>query len=238
MHIGCPVSKKFYVYAHYKLDDGTVFYIGKGSTNRAYSTSHRSRWWKSTVKVHGYTVSIWSDDLDEATAFKLESEWINLYGRRDTGAGCLVNMTDGGDGASGKVHSQETKDKIRNSNLGKIVSLETRLKLSKSKKGKPNIACKGIPRSPEVKAKVAAALKGRVGVTLGRKASEETKKKLSDLAKQRKYSPATRAKISIALKGRIFSEESKAKISEAKTLYWKNKRESERVDSSVEEDVL
>ena len=46
------------------------------------------------------------------------------------------NMTIGGEGTLGYTHSQETKDKIAEWNLDKIVSQKTRNKISDSKKGK------------------------------------------------------------------------------------------------------
>ena len=44
------------------------------------------------------------------------------------------NMTEGGDGTFGRMHSEETKEKIRQKSLGREVTEATRLKLSESGK--------------------------------------------------------------------------------------------------------
>ena len=59
------VEWRFYVYAHYKTDTGELFYIGKGANRngrlwyqRARGKLHRSDFWKSTVKRHGFRFQI------------------------------------------------------------------------------------------------------------------------------------------------------------------------------------
>lgn len=47
-----------------------------------------------------------------------------------------LNLTDGGRGSHGRVMSEETKQKLREANLGKKYSDETKAKLSAMKKGK------------------------------------------------------------------------------------------------------
>ena len=49
----------------------------------------------------------------EADALAAEQFLISYYGRKDLGTGCLINMTDGGEGTSGRVHSEETRHKDR-----------------------------------------------------------------------------------------------------------------------------
>ena len=48
---------------------------------------------------------------DEAAAFEMECLLIAMIGRKDLGLGPLLNMTDGGEGQSGLVHSHETRAK-------------------------------------------------------------------------------------------------------------------------------
>ena len=102
----------------------------------------------------------------------------------------LTNLYD----LSGKL-SQETKDKIGNSNRGKIIPLEKR-----------NI---GYKFSIEHCIKLSFDRKGR-------KHSEETKKKMSESKKDRIVTQETRDKISNSLKNHIVSEETKLKISNTK----------------------
>lgn len=45
------------------------------------------------------------------------------------------NLTKGGDGTFGRMHSEETKEKIRQKALGRKASEETKKKMSESRKG-------------------------------------------------------------------------------------------------------
>ena len=92
----------YYVYRHYKLDTNDVFYIGMGKENnfrRAFSKRYRNSYWLNTVSKYGYSVDIVSKNISEEDAIELEIFLIKQYGRKDLGNGCLVNMTDGGEGA-------------------------------------------------------------------------------------------------------------------------------------------
>ena len=99
----------FYVYLHRKKTTGEVFYVGKGSGDRAWSASGRNDLWVRTVNKHGYTVEIFLSNLQEWYAFELEKELIALHGRLSDGKGKLVNMTDGGEGLSGEDHPMYDK---------------------------------------------------------------------------------------------------------------------------------
>ena len=92
----------FYVYEHLTAN-GEVFYVGKGSKDRAWNTDSRSKFWTRVYKKHGRTVRIVEDGMTEAAAFALEIELIAFYGRRDEGTGTLVNLTSGGEGSSGLI---------------------------------------------------------------------------------------------------------------------------------------
>jgi group I intron endonuclease len=118
-------------------------------------------------------------------------------------------------------------------NTGKPHSEETRLKISESKKGKP-CPTKGIPRKPltaEQKKKVgeavrtspayraaveqrklAIALGQYVSPWLGRKHTEETKKKLAEANIGKKASLEARQKMSASRKGKPHSPEHRAKL--------------------------
>lgn len=98
----------FYVYAH-KKPCGEVFYIGKGKNRRAWSKYDRNSMWVNTANKYGYTVEIIHDNLTEQEAFDKEVELIRKYGRRNIGTGILTNLTDGGEGVTGHVHSEEYK---------------------------------------------------------------------------------------------------------------------------------
>lgn len=61
-----------YVYAHYTSDTNELFYIGKGSKNRAWSTK-RNKYWKRIVKKHGLNVQILLRTEDPEYAYLQES---------------------------------------------------------------------------------------------------------------------------------------------------------------------
>jgi hypothetical protein len=133
-----------YLYRHIRLDKNQPFYIGIGSDNsykRANEKSRRSIHWKNIVKKSGYEVEILLDNLTWEEVCEKEKEFIALYGRVNLNKGTLCNMTDGGEGLINP--SKETRDKKRNSMIGKnlgssngMTKLENRNKVSNSRKGK------------------------------------------------------------------------------------------------------
>jgi hypothetical protein len=106
----------FYVYGHYRKDTGELFYIGKGCLRRAKDVLKRSQKWYDIVsQAGGFEVKFFAEGLPEFDAFKKEEELIEKY--RADGVN-LVNITGGGDGASGVKMSAEQKAKL--SALAKI----------------------------------------------------------------------------------------------------------------------
>lgn len=88
------MPNNFYVYSHIKKTDGECFYIGKGKGNRYITPLSRNRYWKEIVKKHGFISIILVNNIDEKTAFKLESSFCNQIGyenltniRKETGWG-------------------------------------------------------------------------------------------------------------------------------------------------------
>lgn len=132
------------VYQHRRKDTNEVFYIGIGkSTKRVNCKRHRNSHWEAVVAKYGYEADVLIDGLSWQDACEVEAGMIEAYGRSDKGLGCLVNQTDGGDGAFGVVVKEETKEKIRI------------FQLSLNKKGKP-----GRVQSEETKEKIRNTLKG------------------------------------------------------------------------------
>ena len=107
------------VYRHRKLSNREVFYIGIGNTKRPYNEINRSNFWKKTVEKHGYTVEVLATNLSREDACDLEVLLIQEYGRRTLGTGPLINLTEGGEGASGYRHTAENLKEMSVRMLGK-----------------------------------------------------------------------------------------------------------------------
>lgn len=135
----------FYCYIH-KRKDGTPFYVGKGSKDRAFSFSQRSIWHKNIVAKEGGKENILVEvyqATDEANAFLLEKLFIKGLSLFFT----LCNLTDGGDGPSGITRTLETKNKISKAvsgknhpNFGKSLPEATKIKIGLANKGKKRSA--------------------------------------------------------------------------------------------------
>lgn len=96
----------FYVY-FYLRENGTPYYVGKGSGDRAFCTDRRLPAPKDRSRI------LIQEYESETDAFAAEIFFIAFYGRKDTGVGCLHNFTDGGQGAAGHKHSAEVRERIR-----------------------------------------------------------------------------------------------------------------------------
>ncbi len=109
-------NNKFYIYIHYTLDN-VPFYVGKGNKNRCLHKSNRSKWWNNIVNKYGYYIKIEEINLDEDECFQKEIYWIDYFGRKGLHQGTLVNLTNGGEGVSGRIYTD--KEKINKSNYFK-----------------------------------------------------------------------------------------------------------------------
>jgi hypothetical protein len=96
----------FYVYL-YLREDGTPYYAGKGIGKRAWA--HSKKEIQPPADKSRIIFPAW--DLLEIGAFTLERKFVCWFGRKDLGTGILRNKTDGGDGASGYVFTEEDRKK-------------------------------------------------------------------------------------------------------------------------------
>ena len=120
----------YYTYA-YLREDKTPYYIGKGTGDRIYSTNRIIKSPKDKSRI-----IYLKQNLTETEAFRHEIYMISVFGRKDLGTGILYNMTNGGDGSSGCIPSEETRRKMRESRKKRITSEETRRKMSASGKNR------------------------------------------------------------------------------------------------------
>ena len=122
------MSDIFYTYA-YLREDRTPYYVGKGHGKRAYNSNHNVK-----VPDDKDRIIFLKQNLTEEEAFNHEKYMIAVLGRKDLGIGILRNMTDGGEGRSGSIHSPETIEKIRQANVN--IPEERRRKISEKAKGR------------------------------------------------------------------------------------------------------
>ena len=161
---------QYYTYA-YLREDRTPYYIGKGKGNRVHIKN------KKDIKPpkDKSRILILKQNLTEQEAFRHEVYMIAVFGRKDLGTGILHNRTDGGEGCSGIIRTDEWKGKISKANRGKTRSEETKRKISEAKKNPPK----------ETRRRLSESKKGENHPNYGKTFSEKTKKKLS--IKKEKY---------------------------------------------------
>ena len=207
-------KKKFYVY-QLKIDNGEIIYIGKGTGNRMYkhiqiaNGNSRSRETNpklynkisSIIRKGGYVNSeVIFESSNENDCLLKEIELIKQIGLDN-----LCNLTEGGEGTSGYIRSDEWK---RNkSKAMKIVMKDIWKNRSRSERD-------------EIAQKISKSLEGldieRNGYWTGKTLSEETKQKMSDAKKGKCKSVEHRKKISEALKGRKLSDTHKQNLRKPK----------------------
>lgn len=117
----------YYVYCLTDPRNNLPFYIGKGKGKRMYSherdvkngkipnTNNTYLFWKikKILKLGLHIIyNKMAENLDDSSALLREMEEIRRIGRHDLHLGTLCNLTDGGEGNSGKVVSEASKRKM------------------------------------------------------------------------------------------------------------------------------
>jgi hypothetical protein len=107
----------YYTYSH-STPEGTVFYIGKGNKDRAYSTRDRGWAWREAVaKAKGILIKIEAEWATEQEAF--EHEIFLIKHHKELGVK-LVNLTEGGSGPLGFKQSEKTRALMKEKMTGYV----------------------------------------------------------------------------------------------------------------------
>jgi group I intron endonuclease len=129
----------------YKITNKITGKVYIGITNQGAGARYRHHWYEARIgepaPIHrsmakygeeNFTLEIidFADTYEELK--EKEKYWIKQYDsvNRDKG----YNLTEGGNGTFGRMHSEETKNKIRQKAIGRKASEETKKKMSDSQK--------------------------------------------------------------------------------------------------------
>jgi hypothetical protein len=195
----------------------------------AVELNEAKRMWLEEVREIGTPGILILERIDSPKPYDLgaaEKRWILAL--REQGHP-LTNISPGGDGFPGYVHSADTRRKISEAKQGVPRSPADRAKMSASHLTRDRSpeeleqitalgrGWKGKTRSPETRAKMSAAKQGRPR-------SPETIAKVAAALRGRTLNSEQRAKLSQALTGKVRSPETRAKMSEAKRKYWAERK--------------
>jgi len=195
-----------YVYRHIRLDTNQPFYIGIGSDKnyqRANVVKKRSNFWQNIYNQTLIDVEIIYDNISFEKAKEKEKEFIKLYGRRNLGTGCLVNLTDGGDGVQGIVVSDVTRKKISEIQKGKPANPKMIEAARKTNLGKQL----SIERKEKIRVKLIGNKNG-----LGKTPTLENRLKLIECNKNRIWTDEMRLNMALKKTGVKMSDETKLKM--------------------------
>lgn len=131
----------------YKITNKITGKIYIGITNQGSGARYRHHWYEARIgesaPIHrsmakygeeNFTLEIidFADTYEELK--EKEKFWIKELNSMDRKIG--YNLTEGGDGTFGRMHSEETKEKIRQKAIGRKASDETKRILSEAHLGK------------------------------------------------------------------------------------------------------
>jgi hypothetical protein len=191
--------KKFYVYLWRDPSNQTPRYIGKGSGKRVWDHLYDPKNMK--YQIHNMLAKRFEQGLiclpsivwveSESEALELETLMIRTIGRFDLGEGPLFNLTDGGEGISGLIRTEEHCRKISAATKGKPrgpVSPIEKERLRQLALGRVHSREERDKRSASLKARPPFTLAHRQAIAEGGKRrapiSDETRKRLSESLKR------------------------------------------------------
>jgi len=121
---------RYYVYA-YLREDGSPYYIGKGTKDRAW-INHRTKEGGTQLPRNRNNIILLEINLSDIGACALERRLIRWYGRKDIGTGILHNRTDGGE-SQPKKHPFYHKLNLTDEEFKNILIEETNKGISRGK---------------------------------------------------------------------------------------------------------
>lgn len=218
-------GKIFYVYEHWRPDKDVCFWVGKGYGGRSHSRRNRNNYYNNIVAKLTrlgmcLEVRLVASGLNEKAALKLEIERIAFW--RSVGIK-LANMTNGGEGVAGLIHSVKSRRLMSESHKGQKVShsAETRRKIGAANaialRGRKNPEhskrMRGRKLTEEHKAAISQGNMGRIF-------SDETKEKIRTAHLGKKASAKTRRILRLAHLGKAIPAATKEKMSVSIRRFW------------------
>lgn len=175
----------YYVYVHLKETTGEVFYVGKGTKGRLISTHCRSSYWRNVAKKHGVIAKVVMDNLTECCSFTLEKI---IIGKLNFDGVPIVNLTEGGEGSSGYKMTPDQRQANRDRQIG-LQSGEKNGMWGKTHSDEVKALLSklhtGRKASPETRKRMSDCRKGPLHPNYGKTISDDQKKKLSENVKNR-----------------------------------------------------
>ena len=168
------MGNEYYTYGLYFNE--RIVYVGKGSGARLNQhqhhlsqNKHKNRFLQSAYNKYilrgggVFSVTKIKTRMSERYSLLHEQALILKFGRRVEGSGILYNILEGGQrGMTGFKHSEQTKLKMRERNIGRKHSTQTKEKMSNTKMGVSNWKIIGRSVSDVTRSKMSIS---RMGVS-------------------------------------------------------------------------
>lgn len=191
---------KQYTYLYEDPKTGVLRYVGKGDAHRPASHLKKS----SNRQLHNLLQKRISEGynprpilIEAATpqsSAAMEIFWIAVIGREDLGLGSLFNKTNGGEGVSGKVFTEDERKM-----LSKLRTEEHRNRSERTKS-----------RYSQVRTAIAAARTEEQKLELNKKIAESTKQGIQALSEEQRAASSAKKASSKTAYHRTMSPEAKA----------------------------
>jgi len=235
-----------YVYGHYKADTGELFYIGKGTGNRAWVLTGRNSYWNNVVNKHGVEIKILYDGLTDEDAYEKEKEVIAEVGLEN-----LTNITEGGEGITSDLAKELfahrwSNDEYRKKHLEGVRKrsenpewreMMKRIVQDPAWRKKVDAKNKQQAKDPEWRRKQKeGAQQNKENVIRNKKISEKVKSYWDnnpddDRNKRLAKDPMWREKVTEKNKQMAQDPEWRRKQKEGIRLYWENKRKLKQTET-------